>query len=338
MTGRQARARSQARAPSLALTLVLCATALSALLLMARASMVTGGAGSALWFERERSDVLGVQWRAGAQPLRASTLEMWVSITDTMNKDHSVVGFSEFDGSGAAVIDNPDAYQWRFSTTRFRFYRGDARECSTSSCTIYGAGWTHWAVTWDPYDGTTQFFRNGQPVTSAAQLSGGFFRLNMTLHGSLLFGQEPDSYAGLFDETQSFSGLMDEVRWWSGVRTPAEIAAYWNVGLSTLPAAVRTNLAAYYDFDDAAEYAASSQVTDRSGHNNIATGGFLPNSKQWATYASGTRFDSRPTAPVLVGSSAPIAGNAPVVCRVNLGTTPPFVPSANQLALLSPAL
>ncbi len=117
-----------------------------------------------------------------------------------------------------------------------------------------------------------------------------------------LFGQEPDGYAGLFDENQSFSGLLDEVRIWSYARSATQIASTYNVSLATLPLTARTGLALYYDFDDRTETTGSlGFLSDLSGNGNTGALGYLPNSKQWMTYASGTRKDCFPTRPVVSG-------------------------------------
>jgi hypothetical protein len=115
-----------------------------------------------------------------------------------------------------------------------------------------------------------------------------------------LFGQEPDGYAGLFDENQSFSGLLDEVRIWSYARSPTQIASAYNISLTGLPASARAGLALYYDFDDRSETTGPlGFVLDLSGNGNTGALGYLPNSKQWMTYASGTKSDRFPTRPVV---------------------------------------
>ncbi len=111
--------------------------------------------GGALWFDRERADVLGILWRD--MPRSAATIEFWVQISDPMNTDHSVLGFSEFDGAGAVPLDNPDGLEIRFSIARARFYRSDPLTCS--ACRFFQSGWFHWAVTWDASTGIVlQFF------------------------------------------------------------------------------------------------------------------------------------------------------------------------------------
>ncbi|MBL8896187.1 MAG: LamG domain-containing protein [Planctomycetes bacterium] len=80
--------------------------------------------------------------------------------------------------------------------------------------------WTHVAVTQDATAGLLTGYINGVQIVQVAstgpnQLRGSNFRLG--------------GYTG----ASQFNGAIDEFRVWNVARTPAEIAAYWNVELGT---------------------------------------------------------------------------------------------------------
>jgi hypothetical protein len=242
-----------------------------------------------------------------------STFEAWLNIVDTHNKDHAVLAMSEFDGTQTPPYQNPDGLQVRVSQGRTRFYRGSDQSCSSTACKLFNTGWHHLAVTWAATTGRVQLYIDGALIQDQVHTDGQF-ATNLTPFGSMLLGQEPDSFAGLFDENQSFDGLIDEVRFWNTIRTQAEIQANMHHTLSHLsPAAMATQgLALLYDFDDAATIA-TGIVEDKTTNLNSGLMGQLISTIQWCTYST-ARPATLPTKPKSVSTSAslPIAGSAPL--------------------------
>ena len=135
-------------------------------------------------------------------------------------------------------------------------------------------------------------------------------------------GHEPDDFCGGADEYQAFDGQIDELKLWSVVRTPAEIAASFN-----LPHPAGTpNLVAYFTFDEPElEPSASS---DQSGNANQLVLGKLPSKYQWLTYSTG-RPSGIPTKPDYATSGAPIVAGSSKL-RVYVHTNQSYIPTAPQ--------
>lgn len=156
-----------------------------------------------------------------------------------------------------------------------------------------------------------QVYVNGTlTYTSSIPAPGPKFTSNFSEFQSFLIGQEPDVFAGGFDSTQSFDGFLDEVRMWNTVRNERDILENWNRSLVFDDANVNTyvnanlypNLILYYNFDNInPKY--PTIVPDLSPvHANHAQLGFLPFSKQIATYSSADKIDLQlpPSKPRLI--------------------------------------
>jgi len=278
-----------------------------------------GGSGSGLYFSRERCDVLGVGWLPGNMPTRSFTIEAWVRLVDTANKDHVLLAYSEFDGSSVPRYDNPDGIQIRFRNVGTRMYRGESVSCSTG-CVLFGKGWTHYATTWDTATGIAAQWVNGTLRSNNTKLGVGQFGSPLTQDGSMFLGQEADAFAGLFDEGQALDGLVDELRVWDHVRSPAEIQQSLTRSFDHLSAAdMRAQgLALYYNFDDATQLAAgvAADVTEQGNSGYL---GHLQNHIRWCTYGT-LRAEQMPTSPKPVLTSAShqllLPGNQPLVHHV----------------------
>ncbi|XP_062848578.1 C-reactive protein-like [Trichomycterus rosablanca] len=90
---------------------------------------------------------------------------------------------------------------------------------------------THLCLTWDSSTGLTAFHVNGR--RSVRQV----FKLGHKIQpgGTVLLGQDPDTYLGKFHKTQSFVGEITDVNMWDFVLSDAQInALYANLNLRVL--------------------------------------------------------------------------------------------------------
>ncbi|XP_017274854.1 pentraxin fusion protein [Kryptolebias marmoratus] len=76
-----------------------------------------------------------------------------------------------------------------------------------------GALQTHLCVTWDSSSGAAALFINGRKSLSKIYKTGFTIRPG----GTVLLGQDPDSYLGDFDAKQSFVGEISDVNLWDSV-------------------------------------------------------------------------------------------------------------------------
>ncbi|KAK3571413.1 hypothetical protein QTP86_011687 [Hemibagrus guttatus] len=78
---------------------------------------------------------------------------------------------------------------------------------------------THLCVTWESSTGATAFWVNGRRSMLKIYRRG----FNLNPNGSIILGQDPDSYLGDFDEKQSFVGEITDVHMWDIVLDPGQI-------------------------------------------------------------------------------------------------------------------
>ncbi len=137
------------------------------------------------------------------------SVEAWVRIVDVWNTDHALLAYSEFDGSVTPPYSNPDGAQIRLRSSGIRSYRGEPDSCS-SGCLTFNRGWFHYASTWSAATShITQYVDGVIRSNNTAKESLGQFGVPLTSAGSMILGQEPDSFAGLFDENQALDAMVD---------------------------------------------------------------------------------------------------------------------------------
>ena len=171
------------------------------------ATPVAGGAGKALWFDHERSDVLGIDWQT--ESLNDLTVEFWMKVVDHHLTAQTVLALSEYDVTQNPIYDNPDGLQIRFRDSRTCLYRTSCSSCRLSECQFLPFDdWVHFALSWDSATGNSTYYRNGEPIHTA--VDAGQFVSPLTSRGCFLLGHEPDEYCGKFDENQAFDGLIGE--------------------------------------------------------------------------------------------------------------------------------
>ncbi|HEX5219301.1 MAG TPA: LamG-like jellyroll fold domain-containing protein [Verrucomicrobiae bacterium] len=164
-------------------------------------------------------------------PSNAITVELWVRSTNT-TKSGSLVSFATpGDANTFLIYDHRNLSVWVNNGASVNTGVG-----------INDGAWHHLAVTWST-SGNLQLFKDGVLAYSTNNFQIG---ASMDTSGTLILGQDQDSFGGGFDPTQALLGEIDEVRIWSVVRTPAEITQ----NRVNLLVGNEPNLAAYYRFNE----------------------------------------------------------------------------------------
>ncbi|XP_060778645.1 C-reactive protein-like [Neoarius graeffei] len=83
---------------------------------------------------------------------------------------------------------------------------------------------THLCTTWDSSTGATTFWVNGRRNLLKIYRRGH----KVVSGGTIILGQDPDSYLGQFDINQSFVGEISDVQMWDSVLTAGQIELLYN--------------------------------------------------------------------------------------------------------------
>ncbi|XP_062848577.1 C-reactive protein-like [Trichomycterus rosablanca] len=106
---------------------------------------------------------------------------------------------------------------WREKDGRISFYLGgDAVFFHLTSLSTFRA---HLCLTWDSSTGLTAFHMDGRRTVRQVYKPGHQIQPG----GTVLLGQDPDTYLGNFEETQSFVGEITDVNMWDFVLSRAQI-------------------------------------------------------------------------------------------------------------------
>lgn len=205
------------------------------------------------------------------------TLEAWIKIDAETNETIMSKGSgNEFEPNNIFTLNvsnNEIAFQ---ITSGNEFYPDGSsfRQWAYIPAPVIAFQWTHIAVTFN--------------ITSTRIAT---FYVNGAVKGSKRFAAEPNNDDGenpLYIGRQGsdcncnfFDGLMDEVRLWSDVRTPEEIATYYNRELT----GTEDNLEIYYNFNEGT----GNVATDQSPNNFDAT---FVNGATWSTENPTHTFDN----------------------------------------------
>ncbi|KAF7709038.1 hypothetical protein HF521_018095 [Silurus meridionalis] len=110
---------------------------------------------------------------------------------------------------------------WRESDGRISFYlAGDAALFHLTPLSSFR---THLCLTWESSSGLAAFHVDGRRSTRQIYKAGHKIRPN----GSVLLGQDPDTYLGNFETTQSFVGEMTDVNMWDFALSRVQINALY---------------------------------------------------------------------------------------------------------------
>ena len=83
----------------------------------------------------------------------------------------------------------------------------------------------HIRFTWDSFNGTYQFFKDGKQVDSGSGFQQGY---TIKPGGSLVLGQDQDVLAGDFDVEETFVGELSQLNVWDKVLSRRVIVAQHN--------------------------------------------------------------------------------------------------------------
>ena len=124
------------------------------------------------------------------------------------------------DYSTEPATESLNAFKWQHTFKGMWVCREFCYFCE--ACVQRQREWDHHAWSWDSSTGEAVFYLNGEHVYNRTT-DRGLWQTPLRENGCGVFGQEPDSMCGLYDELQSMDGILDEFRLWSRVRTAAEI-------------------------------------------------------------------------------------------------------------------
>ena len=211
---------------------------------LAPARAQQGDPGQALYFGGTTNDLFSVNVFTGF-PTTAFTVEAWVW-TSNLLKNGTVLSFA---ATGTAV----DANEAALYNTRDLQPIVANLFANTQAVSVADGQWHHLAMTWTN-SGEVRLYKDG-----ALAVSSNGFRTGTVLRdfGSLVLGQDQDSFGGGFDGNQSLEGMLDEVRLWSEALPQTTIQSNLNLSLTgTMP-----GLVAYYRFDETNGLATSNSAS-----------------------------------------------------------------------------
>ena len=192
-----------------------------------------GDPGQALYFGGTTNDLFSVSDFTNF-PTTAFTVEAWVW-TSNLLKNGTVLSFA---ATGTAV----DANEAALYNTRDLQPIVANLFANTQAVSVADGQWHHLAMTWTN-SGELRLYKDG-----ALAVSSNGFKTGTALRdfGSLVLGQDQDSFGGGFDVNQALEGMLDEVRLWSEALPQTVIQSNLNLSLP----GTRPGLVAYYRFDE----------------------------------------------------------------------------------------
>ncbi|KAK3246496.1 hypothetical protein CYMTET_43969, partial [Cymbomonas tetramitiformis] len=266
---------------------------------------LAGGAGYAMYFDHERSDIMSWTWTE--PPRSAMTIEYWVYFYDHhLGRNHildydvySLVDGLEFPEPYALILSrdyaSPRLYAGSFAVVC------EAPECDTTT-PQHKDSWHHFAIRFDFSSGEIAWFVNGTKVqeTISSDLK------PFTANGIMSLGQ---GSTGLLRDFYGGDVIIDQVRIWSSKLSAEAIReAYNNAGLDP---ALYQDLDAQLSFDKLIDVKGKLYAEDDSGNENDASYGHWPAMKQsLMTATHGIQPISKPR---MVGSRADLYGKDIVI-------------------------
>eukprot|EP00899_Mesostigma_viride_P029583 jgi/Mesvir1/980/Mv17525-RA.2 len=270
--------------------------------------MSPGGPGQALYFNHEKADIASFVWKNA--PRDNVTIEYWLRLSDAYQTSHTVFSYSVLVSATGNLSRYEEANELAHKLSprdSLELSRGAIEEAFADNHVGAGMGayleWIHIAHTWSTRGGgTTQVYQNGVKVFES---SGNGASRPLEPGGHFGFGQRPGQFGDDYDERQALSGLIDEFRIWGTVRSPEDIRATFDTSVDPST----PGLLVYFSFDDVATEGA--RVPDLTGNGNDATLGSLSLLSNELKYIT-SRPPTRPTAPRIVTSTAPLKGTSPL--------------------------
>ncbi|XP_005162934.1 C-reactive protein 2 isoform X1 [Danio rerio] len=121
--------------------------------------------------------------------------------------------------------DDDELNVWREKDGRFSVYIQSSKDAAFFRLHPLSTFQTHLCVTWESATGLTAFWVDGQRSLHQVYRKGYSIRPG----GTVLLGQDPDSYVGSFNAAQSFVGEITDLQMWDYVLSGTQIkAVYYN--------------------------------------------------------------------------------------------------------------
>ncbi|KAA3611041.1 MAG: T9SS C-terminal target domain-containing protein [Calditrichaeota bacterium] len=160
----------------------------------------------------------------------AFTLSFWMKSNAT-SQTGAIFSYATPASDNTVLIYNPN---------NFEFFINGAGTGTTNISAVDNA-WHHIAVTWQKSDGAIRLLKDGIQVWSGTLATGATLQNN----GSIVLGQDQDSFGGGFDPVQAYLGQLDEIQLWDHVVSDSIINSQINLTLR----GDEDGLVSYWPFD-----------------------------------------------------------------------------------------
>nr|AAI15138.1 Zgc:136389 [Danio rerio] len=153
------------------------------------------------------------------KPLSLSAFTLCMRVATELPLDRDVILFAYY------VPDVDELNVWREKDGRVSLYIRSSKDAAFFRLHPLSTLQTHLCVTWESATGATAFWMDGRRSLHQVYRKGFSIRPG----GTVVLGQDPDSYLGSFDVDQSFVGEIANLQMWDYVLSTAQIkAVYYN--------------------------------------------------------------------------------------------------------------
>nr|AAI15110.1 Zgc:136389 [Danio rerio] len=153
------------------------------------------------------------------KPLSLSAFTLCMRVATELPLDRDVILFAYY------VPDVDELNVWREKDGRVSLYIRSSKDAAFFRLHPLSTLQTHLCVTWESATGATAFWMDGRRSLHQVYRKG----LSIRPGGTVVLGQDPDSYLGSFDVDQSFVGEIANLQMWDYVLSTAQIkAVYYN--------------------------------------------------------------------------------------------------------------
>nr|NP_001410333.1 C-reactive protein precursor [Danio rerio] len=153
------------------------------------------------------------------KPLSLSAFTLCMRVAMNLPNEREIILFAY------RTPDVDELNVWREKDGRVGLFIQSSKDAALLRPPPFSTLQTHLCVAWDSATGLTAFWINGRRSLHQVYRKGFSIRPG----GTVLLGQDPDSYVGSFDAAQSFVGEIANLQMWDYVLSTAQIkAVYYN--------------------------------------------------------------------------------------------------------------
>ncbi|XP_073797229.1 C-reactive protein [Danio rerio] len=153
------------------------------------------------------------------KPLSLSVFTLCMRVATELPLDREVILFAYY------TPDVDELNVWRERDGRVSLYIQSSKDAAFFRLPPLSTLQTHLCVAWESATGLTAFWMDGRRSLHQVYRKGYSIRSG----GTVVLGQDPDSYVGSFDVDQSFVGEIANLQMWDYVLSSAQIkAVYYN--------------------------------------------------------------------------------------------------------------